>query len=86
MVLIDAEKNKTFRAAKRAEADKDGKHVSYGHLAWVMAWVYRHYGDQRFRTMIDGINPKALSVRSRGPTPATIRNGRTSPRRKRSRI
>ena len=43
----------------RAEADKDGKHVSYGHLAWVAAWVYRHYGDQRFRTMIDGMNPTA---------------------------
>jgi len=59
VVLIDAEKNKTFRGAKRAEAEKDGKHVSYGHLAWVMAWVYHHYGDQRFRAMIDGINPKA---------------------------
>ena len=68
VVLIDAEQNKAFRAAKRAEADKDGKHVSYGHLAWVLAWVYRHYGDQRFRTMIDGINPKAYPYVPRGYT------------------
>ena len=59
VVLIDPEKNEAFRAAKRAEADKDGKHVSYGHLAWVLAWVHRYYGDERFRTMIDGVNPKA---------------------------
>ena len=59
VVLIDAEKNRAFRAAKRAEANKDGKNVSYGHLAWAPAWVYRHYGDARFRTMIDEIDAKA---------------------------
>ena len=68
VALIDPEKNKAFRAAKRAEADKDGKHVSYGQLAWVLAWVYRHYGDQRFRTMIDGMNPTAYPYFSRAYT------------------
>jgi hypothetical protein len=68
VVLIDAEQNKTFRAAKRTEADKDGQHVSYGHLAWVLAWVHGHYGDQRFRTMIDQINPKAYPYVPRGYT------------------
>lgn len=68
VVLIDAEQNKTFRAGKLVEAEKDGKHVSYGHLAWVMAWVHRHYGDERFRAPIDGINPKAYPYVPRGYT------------------
>ena len=59
VVLIDPEKNKAQQAAKRVEADKDGKNVHYGDLAWVLAWVHRHYGDPRFRTMIDAINSKA---------------------------
>ena len=68
VVLIDPAKNKAFRAVKRTEADKDGKHVSYGDLAWVLAWVYDHYGDQRFRTMIEAINPKAYPYVPRGYT------------------
>lgn len=59
VVLIDAEKNKVFRAAKRAEAERDGKNTSYGHLSWVFAWVHHHFGDERFRAMIDGIDPNA---------------------------
>jgi hypothetical protein len=59
VVMIDPEKNKADLAAARAKADLDGKNTSYGNLAWVMAWVYRHFGDERFRTVIDGINPKA---------------------------
>jgi hypothetical protein len=68
VVLIDPEKNRSFQAAKRAEADRDGKHVSYGHLAWVLAWVHRNFGDQRFRAMIDGINPQAYPYFSRAYT------------------
>lgn len=59
VVLIDAAKNRTFLGAKRAEFDKDGKNVSYGHIAWTMAWVYQHFGDERFRQAIDGLNSKA---------------------------
>jgi hypothetical protein len=68
VILIDPEKNRSFQAAKRAEADRDGQHVSYGHLAWVLAWVHRNFGDPRFRAMIDGINPQAYPYVSRAST------------------
>jgi hypothetical protein len=68
VVLIDPERNPGFLAARRAEADRDGKHVSYGHLAWVPAWVHRHFGDRRFRTVIDGIDPRAYPYVSRAYT------------------
>jgi len=64
VILIDPEKNKRDLAAALAKADKDGKHVSYGNLAWTMAWVYRHFGDQRFRDNIDALNPKAYPYHS----------------------
>ncbi|MGQ9662466.1 MAG: hypothetical protein ACUVWX_09050 [Kiritimatiellia bacterium] len=59
VVMIDPVSNKTFLARKTAEAAKDGKNLSYGNLAWVMAWVHRHFGDDRFRTVIDGLDRKA---------------------------
>lgn len=80
VVLIDPEKNHAFRAAKYAEADRDAKHVSYGHLAWVLAWVHDRYGDQRFRTMIDEINREAYPYIPRGFTGYyPVRSDKTAP-------
>jgi hypothetical protein len=59
VVMIDAEKNRAHLASSLEGAAKDGKHLSYGDLSWVMAWVYRHFGDERFRKNIDGLNRKA---------------------------
>jgi len=68
VVMIDPEKNWSHLASSLEAAEKDGKHVSYGDLAWVLAWVHRRYGDERFRKMIDGINPKGYPYVSRAYT------------------
>jgi len=59
VVLIDPEANRKHLADSLARAEKDGKHLSYGNLAWAMAWVHRHFGDPRFRRNIDGLSRKA---------------------------
>jgi hypothetical protein len=58
-IPIDREKQKTYIAETRAKADKDGKHLSYGNLSWIMAWAHRHTGEPRFRKSCDGLNKKA---------------------------
>jgi hypothetical protein len=63
VVLIDPEKNKKHLADSLAKADKDGKHVTYGNLAWAMAWVHNQFGVKRFRENIDALNPKAYPYR-----------------------
>lgn len=59
VVLIEPASNKVNQAASLEAAAKAGKNLSYGDLAWVMAWVYNHFGDERFRRNIDGLNTKA---------------------------
>jgi len=39
VVMIDPEANKKHLADSLAQAEKDGKHLSYGNLAWAMAWT-----------------------------------------------
>ncbi|MCL4205202.1 MAG: hypothetical protein KJ000_22190 [Pirellulaceae bacterium] len=64
VVLIDPEQNRERLAQKRRELDEDSrpdgqKNLSYGHLAWVMAWAHRQTGETRFRQAVDGLNRHA---------------------------
>lgn len=68
VVLTDPGKNPPFLAEKRAAAEANGKNISYGQIAWAEAWAYRHFGDERFRAAIDGINVKAYPYVSRAYT------------------
>ncbi len=58
-IPIDPAKQKAHIAEARARADKDGRHVSYGNLSWVMAWAHRQTGEPRFRKSCDGLSKKA---------------------------
>jgi len=64
VVFIDPEQNETRIAEARRKLDEDPKpenqkNVSYGHLAWIMAWAHRHTGEERFRRAIDELSDRA---------------------------
>jgi hypothetical protein len=64
VVLIDPEQNRERLAQKRQEFEDDSqpnrqRNVSYGHLAWVMAWAHRQTGEERFRRAVDRLDQQA---------------------------
>ncbi|MCG3181315.1 MAG: hypothetical protein BIFFINMI_03695 [Phycisphaerae bacterium] len=64
VVKLDPGAQAGYLASSLAAAEKDGKHVSYAHLARTIAFAYYYTGDRKFRDAIDCLNVKAYPYQS----------------------